>query len=70
MDDFATDEFERDFNILDNVDIQLLRSSTHLPTDTHKKHSMCFTREQFYVGLRLPLPSLVREFLHYTQIPS
>ena len=70
MDDFATDEFKRDFNILDNVDIQLLRSSTLLPNDTHKKHSMCFTREQFYVGLHLPLPSLVREFLHYTQIPS
>ena len=29
-----------------------------------------FTREQFHVGLRLPLSSLVRQFLHYTQIPA
>ena len=69
MDDFATDEFKKDFNIPNNVDIQLLCITTPLLTDTHKKHFMCFTREQFHVGLCLPLPSLVREFLHYTQIP-
>lgn len=68
MDDFATNEFKNDFNIPDNVDIQLLHSTTPFPTDAHKKHSMCFTEEQFHVGLCLPLPSLVRVFLHYTQI--
>ena len=69
VDDFATNEFRRDFNIPNNADIQLLRNTTPIPTDTHKKHSMCFTRKQFHVELCLPLPSLVREFLHYTQIP-
>ena len=68
MEDFATNEFRRDFNILDNVDIQLLHNTTPFPTDTHRKFFIFFTREQFHVGLRLPLPSLVREFLHYIQI--
>ena len=70
VDNFAINEFRRDFNIPNNVDIQLLCNTTPLPTDTHKKNSMCFTRKQLHVGLRLPLPSLVREFLHYTQILS
>ena len=69
VDNFATDEFRKDFNIPNNVDIQLLCNTIPLPIDTHKKHSMCFTREQFHAGLCLHLPSLVREFLHYTQIP-
>ena len=68
VDDFATDDFRRDFNILDNIDIQLLRNTIPLPTDTHKKHSMCFTIEQFHARLCLFLSSLVRECLHYTQI--
>ena len=68
VDDFATDEFKRDLIIPDNVDIQLLHSTTPLLTNTHKKHFMCFTKEQFHVRLHLPLPSLVREVLHYTQI--
>ena len=45
VDDFSIDEFRRDFNILANIDIQLLRSTTPLTTDTHRKHTMCFTRE-------------------------
>ena len=28
-----------------------------------------FTREQFFVGLRLPIPSLVKQFLHFTRAP-
>ena len=70
MDNFAINEFRRDFNIPNNVNIQLLCNTTPLPTNTHKKNSMCFTRKQFHVRLRLPLPSLVRKFLHYTQILS
>ena len=45
VDDISIDEFRRDFNILANIDIQLLRSITPLTTDTHRKHTMCFTRE-------------------------
>lgn len=30
---------------------------------------MYFTNEQFFVGLQLPLPSLVKQFMHYSQVP-
>lgn len=30
---------------------------------------MYFSKEQFVVGLRLPLPSLFKQFLDFTQIP-
>ena len=29
-----------------------------------------FTREQFSTGLRFPIPSLVKQFLHFTRAPS
>ena len=29
-----------------------------------------FTREQFVIGLHLPVPSLVKQFLHFTRAPS
>lgn len=29
---------------------------------------MYFTNEQFVVGLQFPLPSLVRQFMHYSQV--
>ena len=32
-------------------------------------HVVYFSKEQFNAGLRIPLPSLVKEFLHFTQIP-
>lgn len=28
-----------------------------------------FTKEQFNVGLRFPLPSIFKQFFHYTKIP-
>ena len=30
---------------------------------------MYFTNEQFVVGLHLPIPSLFKQFFHFTQIP-
>ena len=32
-------------------------------------HTICFTKEQFNAGLRLSLPSLFKQFLHYMRIP-
>ncbi|RVW39441.1 hypothetical protein CK203_106569 [Vitis vinifera] len=40
-------------------------SSTDLPNSM-----MYFTKEQFVVGLHLPIHSLFKQFLHFTQIPS
>ena len=33
-------------------------------------NAVYFSKEQFNAGLRFPLPSLFKEFLHFTQIPS
>lgn len=32
-------------------------------------NSICFTKEQFHTGLRFPLLSFFKQFLHYTKIP-
>ena len=32
-------------------------------------NAVYFTREQFATGLRLPVPSLVKQFLHFTRAP-
>ena len=32
-------------------------------------HAIYFSKEQFNVGLRFPLRSLFKEFIHFTQIP-
>lgn len=34
----------------------------------HSNNAMYFTNEQFVVGLQFPLPSLVRQFMHYSQV--
>ena len=60
-------EFRVCFHISDNIPIQLIDnealSSTDLPNNM-----IYFTKEQFVVGLRLPIPSLFKQFLHFTQI--
>ena len=32
-------------------------------------NAVYFTREQFATGLRFPIPSLVKQFLHFTRAP-
>ncbi|XP_034694861.1 uncharacterized protein LOC117921158 [Vitis riparia] len=34
-----------------------------------ENNAILFTKEQFNAGLRFPVPSLLKEFLHFTQIP-
>ncbi|RVW15556.1 hypothetical protein CK203_077732 [Vitis vinifera] len=41
-----------------------------MTTEKSEDNAIFFTKEQFNVGLRSPLPSLFKEFLHVTQIPS
>ncbi|RVW22001.1 hypothetical protein CK203_109821 [Vitis vinifera] len=40
-----------------------------MPTEKGGKNVILFTKEQFNAGLRFPLPSLFKEFLHFSQIP-
>ena len=61
-------EFWLRFHIPDSIPIQLTNdeamSSANLPSNM-----MYFTKEQFTTGLCLAIPSLFKQFLHFTQIP-
>lgn len=61
-------EFQEHFGIPNGVSVQLLEGDV-VPTDKAEDNSICFTKEQFNAGLRLPLPSLFKQFLHCTRIP-
>lgn len=40
-----------------------------MPAEKAGHNVIYFTKEQFNAGLRFPLPSPFKQFLHYTQIP-
>ena len=61
-------EFRDCFGIPNGVSIRLLEGDA-MSTAKSGDNSICFSKEQFNTGLRLPLPSLFKQFLHYTQIP-
>lgn len=61
-------EFRVRFEIPNGVSLQLLEGDA-VSTAKSGDNSICFTKEQFNVGLRLPLPSFFKQFLHYTKIP-
>ena len=61
-------EFQEHFVIPNGVFVQLLEGGA-IPTHKADDNSICFTKEQFNVGLRLPLPSIFKQFLHFTKIP-
>ena len=61
-------EFRVCFHISDTIPIQLIDnealSSADLPNNM-----IYFTKKQFVAGLCLPIPSIFKQFLHFTQIP-
>ena len=61
-------EFRDCFGIPNGVSIRLLESDA-VSIAKSGNNSICFSKEQFNTGLRLPFPSLFKQFLHYTQIP-
>lgn len=62
-------EFRERFVIPNGVSVQLLEGDV-VSTEKSGDNAICFSKKQFNVGLRLPLPSLFKQFLHYTRIPS
>ncbi|RVX10813.1 hypothetical protein CK203_018147 [Vitis vinifera] len=61
-------EFCARFCIPNGVSVQLVDGEA-VSTEKSADNAIYFTKEQFNVGLRFPLPSLFKEFLHFTQIP-
>ncbi|RVW96222.1 hypothetical protein CK203_020812 [Vitis vinifera] len=62
-------EFREHFCIPNGVSIQLVDGEA-VSTEKFEDNIIFFTKEQFNAGLRFPFPSLFKEFLHFTQIPS
>ena len=56
------------FCIPNDVSFQLVDGEA-VSTKESTDNAIYFTKEQFNAGLRFPLPSLFKEFLHFTQIP-
>ena len=54
--------------VLDGISLELSDSPT-LSTVGEADSAVYFTREQFAAGLRFPVSSLVKQFLHVSQAP-
>ena len=61
-------EFRERFCIPNGVSVELMDGEV-VSTEKSTNNVIYFTKEQFNAGLRFPLPSLFKEFLHFTQIP-
>ena len=67
MEKLSVKEFRERFCIPNGVSVELTDGEA-VSTETGDDHAIYFSKEQFNVGLRFPLPSLFKEFLHFTQI--
>ncbi|RVW59040.1 hypothetical protein CK203_106725 [Vitis vinifera] len=61
-------EFRERFCIPNGVSVELMDGEV-VSTEKSTNNDIYFTKEQFNARLRFPLPSLFKEFLHFTQIP-
>ena len=61
-------EFRERFRILNNIFV-LLVDDKPTPIEKQSHNVIYFSEEQFNVGLRFPLPSFFKQFLHFTKIP-
>ena len=68
MDKLSVKEFRERFSIPNGVVVELMDGEA-MSTDKAEDHAIVFSKEQFNARLRFPLPSLFKEFLHFTQIP-
>ena len=68
VDKLSAKEFRERFGIPNGVFVELTDGEV-VSTEKSEDNAIFFTKEQFNAGLRFPLPSLVKEFLHFTQIP-
>ena len=66
--ELSEQEFCARFYIFDSIFIQLADREA-LSIDKLPHNMVYFTKEQFAVGLRLPILSLVKQFLHFSKIP-
>ena len=68
MDKLSVTEFCERFCIPNGVLVELMDGEA-VSTEKAEDNAIIFSKEQFNARLRFPLPSLFKEFLHFTQIP-
>ena len=68
VDKLSVKQFYECFCIPNGVLVELMDGEV-VSTKKIEDNAIIFSNEQFNVGLRFPLPSLFKEFLHFTQIP-
>ena len=68
LDKLNVREFCERFCISNGVLVELMDGEV-MTTEKSEDNAIIFTKEQFNARLRFPLPSLFKEFLHFTQIP-
>ncbi|RVW68784.1 hypothetical protein CK203_060955 [Vitis vinifera] len=68
VDKLSVKEFHERFCIPNGVLVELIDEEV-MTTKKSEDNVIFFTKEQFNARLRFPLPSLFKEFLHFTQIP-
>ena len=68
IDKLSVKEFRERFCIPNGVLLEFLDREA-VSTEGAEGNAISFAKEQFNAGLRFPLPSLFKEFLHFTQIP-
>ena len=69
IDKLNAKEFRDRFCIPNGVIVELLNEEELVPTEKAEGNAIIFSKEQFNVGLRFPLPALFKEFLRFSQIP-
>ena len=65
LDKLNVREFRERFCILNGVLVELMDGEV-TTIEKSEDNAIFFTKEQFNAGLRFPLPSLFKEFLHFT----
>ena len=68
IDKLSVKEFCERFCIPNGVLVEFLDGEA-VSAEKAEGNAISFAKEQFNAGLRFPLPSLFKEFLHFTQIP-
>ena len=69
VDKLSVKEFRERFCIPNGVLVKFMNDEKVVFTEKAEGRVITFSKEQFNVGLRFPLPALFKEFLHFTQIP-
>ena len=65
VDKLSVKEFYERFCIPNGVLVELMDGEA-VSTEKAEDNAIIFSKEQFNAGLRFPLPSLFKEFLHFT----